>query len=50
MCYGIGYKHDMTLKRIGDEVGLTRERVRQIREQSIIKLQKITKNKVHLLN
>ena len=36
-CYGIGC-HEKGLEEIGDELGLTRERVRQIREKSIIKL------------
>ena len=35
--YGIG-KREMTLEEIGDELGLTRERVRQIREKAIRKL------------
>ncbi len=36
-CYGIGC-HEMGLEEIGDQLGLTRERVRQIREKSIAKL------------
>ncbi len=36
-CYGIGC-HEKGLEEIGEELGLTRERVRQIREKSIIKL------------
>ena len=36
-CYGIGCP-EKGLEEIGDELGLTRERVRQIREKSIAKL------------
>lgn len=36
-CFGIGC-HEKGLEEIGDELGLTRERVRQIREKSITKL------------
>ena len=36
-CFGIG-GHEKGLEEIGDQLGLTRERVRQIREKSIVKL------------
>ena len=36
-CFGIGC-HEKGLEEIGDELGLTRERVRQIRERCITKL------------
>lgn len=36
-CFGIGC-HEKGLEEIGAEVGLTRERVRQIREKSIEKI------------
>ena len=36
-CFGIG-RPEKGLEEIGDELGLTRERVRQIREKSIAKL------------
>jgi RNA polymerase primary sigma factor len=36
-CFGLGC-HEMGLEEIGDQLGLTRERVRQIREKSIAKL------------
>lgn len=36
-CYGIGC-HEKGLEEIGDQLGLTRERVRQIKEKSIAKL------------
>lgn len=36
-CFGIGC-NELGLEEIGDQLGLTRERVRQIREKSIVKL------------
>lgn len=36
-CFGIGC-HEKGLEEIGDQLGLTRERVRQIREKSIVKI------------
>ena len=42
--YGIG-QPEMTLEEIGRKYGLTRERVRQIREKAIRRLRKNTKNK-----
>ena len=36
-CFGIGC-HEKGLEEIGEQLGLTRERVRQIREKSIVKL------------
>ena len=36
-CFGIGC-HEKGLEEIGSEMGLTRERVRQIREKSILKV------------
>lgn len=36
-CFGIGC-HEKGLEEIGEEMGLTRERVRQIREKSILKI------------
>ena len=36
-CFGIGC-NEKGLEEIGDQLGLTRERVRQIREKSIVKL------------
>ncbi|MCF8230384.1 MAG: RNA polymerase sigma factor RpoD/SigA [Bacteroidales bacterium] len=44
--YGLGGEMPYTLSEIGEEFGLTRERVRQIKEASIAKMRKITKNKV----
>lgn len=44
--YGINVKHPKSLEEIGDYIGLTRERVRQIREKGIRKLRHTSKNKV----
>ncbi|MDZ7741501.1 MAG: RNA polymerase sigma factor RpoD/SigA [Bacteroidota bacterium] len=46
MYYGLNGEMPYTLSEIGEEFGLTRERVRQIKEASIAKMRKITKNKV----
>lgn len=44
MRYGIGeYPEPKTLKQIGEEINLTRERVRQIENQALQKLQKLLK-------
>jgi RNA polymerase primary sigma factor len=43
MFFGIG-RHEMTLEEIGDEFGLTRERVRQIKEKAIRRLKQGNKN------
>ncbi|HNW88136.1 MAG TPA: RNA polymerase sigma factor RpoD/SigA [Bacteroidales bacterium] len=39
MYYGIGYPRAYTLKDIGDELGLTRERIRQIKKRALGRLQ-----------
>lgn len=44
MFFGIG-RQEMTLEEIGDEFGLTRERVRQIKEKAIRRLRNNSKNK-----
>lgn len=44
-CFGIGC-HEKGLEEIGDELGLTRERVRQIREKSITKLRDSGNSKI----
>ena len=44
-CFGIN-QPEMTLEEIGDKYGLTRERVRQIREKAIRKLRNNTKSKL----
>ena len=45
MFFGIGCQ-EMTLEEIGDKFGLTRERVRQIKEKAIRKLRNNNKNKL----
>lgn len=37
-CYGLGYSDRETLQEIGDSFGLTRERIRQIRDEGVRKL------------
>lgn len=44
--FGISVKTPKSLQEIGDAFGLTRERVRQIREKGIRKLRQTSKNKV----
>lgn len=41
--FGIGIDHPMSLEDIGDKFGLTRERVRQIKDKAINKLRSIKK-------
>src|SRR5690606_34141314 len=36
--YGLDQREPMTLEKIGAELGITRERVRQIRESTLVKL------------
>jgi RNA polymerase primary sigma factor len=45
MFFGIG-SHEMTLEEIGDKFGLTRERVRQIKEKAIRRLKTSNKNEL----
>jgi len=44
--YGIDQKQPMSLQEIGDSFGLTRERVRQIKEKGIRRLRHTSKSKV----
>jgi len=44
--FGIGGVQEMTLEEIGDKLGLTRERVRQIKEKAIRRLRQGTRNKI----
>ena len=43
--FGIGVTHEYTLDEIGDAVGLSRERVRQIKERAIKRLKQESKNR-----
>ncbi len=43
--FGIGVEHSMSLEDIGDQFGLTRERVRQIKDKAINKLRATTRSK-----
>jgi len=43
--FGIGMKHSMSLEDIGDKFGLTRERVRQIKDKAINKLRNPSRSK-----
>jgi len=45
MFFGIGSR-EMTLEEISDKVGLSRERVRQIKERAIVRLKKSNKSKL----
>jgi len=38
MYYGLGTDHEMTLEEIGQQMGLTRERIRQIKEEAFEKI------------
>lgn len=40
MYHGIGYPRTYNLREIGSELGLTRERIRQIKEQTLEKIKK----------
>ena len=49
--FGINIEHEaMTLEVIGDKYGLTKERVRQIKERAILKLRHHAKNLHQLIN
>jgi RNA polymerase primary sigma factor len=43
--FGIGVDHPMSLEDIGDRFGLTRERVRQIKDKAITKLRTTSRSK-----
>lgn len=36
--FGLGYEHSLTLEEIGDRFGLTRERIRQLKERALRRL------------
>lgn len=44
--FGIGVEHPMSLEDIGDKFGLTRERVRQIKDKAINKLRNTSRSKL----
>lgn len=44
--FGLGMKHPFTLEEIGEELKLTRERVRQIKEKAIKRIQFTTRCKI----
>ena len=44
--FGIGLKHPFTLEEIGEELLLTRERVRQIKEKALKRIQFTTRSKI----
>jgi RNA polymerase primary sigma factor len=44
--YGIGIDHPMSLEDIGEELGITRERVRQIKDKAILKLRSASRSKL----
>lgn len=44
--FGIGVEHPMSLEDIGDKFGLTRERVRQIKDKAINKLRSKSRSKL----
>ncbi len=43
--FGIGIEHPMSLEDIGERFGLTRERVRQIKDKAINKLRSVSRSK-----
>jgi RNA polymerase primary sigma factor len=43
--YGIGVENALTLEDIGDTLGITRERIRQIKDKAITKLRSHSRNK-----
>jgi len=44
--FGLGMKHPFTLEEIGEELSLTRERVRQIKEKAIKRIQFTTRCRI----
>ncbi len=44
--FGIGIDHPMSLEDIGEKFGLTRERVRQIKDKAINKLRSVSRSKL----
>jgi RNA polymerase primary sigma factor len=48
MYFGIGFNHPMSYDDIGEHLGMTRERVRQLKDRAIDKLQSVCKNSEEL--
>ena len=46
MYFGINREYALTLNEIGEEFGLTRERVRQIKEKAIRRLKHTSRSKI----
>ena len=46
MFFGIGIPHPLSLEEIGEKFGLTRERVRQIKEKGIRRLRHTSRSKL----
>jgi RNA polymerase primary sigma factor len=44
--FGIGLENPMSLEDIGEQFGLTRERVRQIKDKAITKLRSTSRSKL----
>ncbi|HPY82313.1 MAG TPA: sigma-70 family RNA polymerase sigma factor, partial [Bacteroidales bacterium] len=44
--FGLGQKNPYTLEEIGSEFGLTRERVRQIKEKAVRRLKHTSRSKI----
>jgi RNA polymerase primary sigma factor len=44
--FGLGMKHPFTLEEIGEELNLTRERVRQIKEKALKRIQFTTRCRI----
>jgi RNA polymerase primary sigma factor len=45
LCFGLDQEHSLTLEEIGGKVNLTRERIRQIKEQAIRRLRHASRSK-----
>ena len=43
--YGIGREESLTLDEIGEQYGLTRERIRQIKEKALRRLRHISRSR-----
>jgi RNA polymerase primary sigma factor len=50
MRFGFGVEREYTLREVGSELGVTRERARQIEIEALRKLRSVPKNRRHLYN